>query len=190
VKYGKELVSSDWPYVAGYFDGDGTVEVSVQHYTLHIRLAFDENWRPHLDAVKHFLETRGIRVGLVRKKESFNTWHVVVSNNAGVIEMARNLVRHCTKKREELVAVLNYYSDAITGDEFISQMNSFVMIGERTGKIRGGGPPFTRTEGRELAFLAGRITKTMTSIGPRIQERNISDIGVTEVCSTEVNPSP
>jgi hypothetical protein len=135
------------------------VEVSVRVFTLHIRLAFDENWRPHLGAVKHFLETRGVRVGLVRKKESFNTWHVVVSNKEGVLNMARNLVQHCTKKREELEAVVGYYSDVITGDEFINAMNSFVLRGERTGKIREGGPPFTLTEGRELACLAGRITK-------------------------------
>jgi hypothetical protein len=139
------------------------VEVSVRVFTLHIRLAFDENWRPHLEAVRRFLETRGVRVGLVRKKESFNTWHVVVSNTAGVVDMARNLVRHCTKKREELEAVMDYYSNVITGDEFVASMNSFVMKGERTGKIREGGPPFTHAEGRELAYLAGRITKARRS---------------------------
>ena len=158
-----ELVDSDWHYLAGYFDGDGTVEVSVKVFTLHIRLAFDENWRPHLEAVKHFLETRGIKVGLVRKKESFNTWHVVVSNSAGVVEMARSLIQHSTKKREELDAVMGYFSNEITGDEFVDVMNSSVMKGQRTGKIREGGPPFTHAEGRELAYLAGRLTKEMRS---------------------------
>jgi len=116
------------------------VEVSVRVFTLHIRLAFDENWRPHLEAVRHFLETRGVRVGLVGRKESFNTWNVVVSNTTGVVDIARNLVQHCTKKRGELEAVMDYYSNVITGDEFVAAMNSFVMKGERTGKIRGGAP--------------------------------------------------
>ena len=116
------------------------MEVSVRVFTLHIRLAFDENWRPHLEAVRHFLETRGVRVGLVGRKESFNTWNVVVSNTTGVVDIARNLVQHCTKKRGELEAVMDYYSNVITGDEFVAAMNSFVMKGERTGKIRGGGP--------------------------------------------------
>jgi len=145
---------SDWSTLAGYFDGDRTVEFSGRFYTLHIRLAFDENWKPHLDGVKKFLELGRIKTGLVRKKESYNTWHVVVSNTPGVLEMAKNLVRFCTKKREELEAVLDYFSDRITGDEFVSVINELVKKGERTRKMREGGPPFTHEEGRELPALA------------------------------------
>lgn len=157
-----EDVYSGWPSLAGYFDGDGTVEFSVRIYTLHIRLAFDENWKPHLDAVKRFLESRGIRAGLVRKKESFNTWHVVVSNTSGVVEMAKKLMGYCTKKRDELKTVMDYYFNRITGDEFVERMNEFVSMGERTGKVKEGGPPFTRAQGRELSAIASHINGRTT----------------------------
>jgi len=144
------------------------VEFAVRVFTLHIRLAFDENWKPHLEGVKRFLEARSIRVGLVRKKESFNTWHVVVSNTTGVVEMARELVGHCTKKREELQAVIDYYSNEITGDDFVSVMNASVSRRERTGKLREGGPPFTHDEGRELAAIASKI-----SFGETMRKRRL-----------------
>lgn len=155
---GEVLIYSGWPSLAGYFDGDGTVEFRVGRFTLHIRLAFDENWKLHLEGVKRFLEARGAKVGLVRKKESYNTRHVVVSNTSGVVEMATKLMGHCTKKRQELQAVMDYYSNRITGDEFVGLMNEFVSNGERTGKIKEGGPPFTRAQGRELSRLASKIT--------------------------------
>ncbi len=42
-------------------------------------------------------------------------------------------------------------------------MNSFVISGERTGKVREGGPPFTLLEGRELALIAAGIRKVIES---------------------------
>ena len=116
-----------------------------------------------MEGVKQFLEARKIKAGLVRKKESYNTWHVVVSNKQGVVEMARKLTRYCTKKRPELEAVIDYYSNRITGDEFVGMMNSFVASGERTGKIREGGPPFTLLEGRELALIAAGFRRVAES---------------------------
>jgi hypothetical protein len=76
--------------------------------------------------------------------------------------MARKLIVHCTKKREELRAVISYHSNEITGDEFVDIMNNFVIRGERTGKIKEGGPPFTRADGKELALLAGVITRRVS----------------------------
>jgi hypothetical protein len=77
--------------------------------------------------------------------------------------MARKLTRYCTKKRPELEAVIDYYSNRITGDEFVGIMNSFVASGERTGKIREGGPPFTLLEGRELALIAAGFRRVAES---------------------------
>ena len=140
-------VYRSWSALAGYFDGDGTVEFSIHPFTIKIRLAFDGNWKPHLDGLRRFLEAREIRCGLVRRKDGYNTWHVVVSNIAGVVEMARRMLSYTVKKTSELKAVLNYYNDRITGDELVQTMNGPVLVGERTGKNRGRGPKFTYSRG-------------------------------------------
>lgn len=140
-------VYKSWSTLAGYFDGDGTVEFSIHAFTIKVRLAFDENWKPHLEGLKQFLELRGIRCGLVRRKDGYNTWHVVVSNVEGVMVMAKRMLPYAAKKRIELKATLDYYYDRITGDEFVGTMNRLVLAGERTGKHRGRGPNFKYSHG-------------------------------------------
>lgn len=132
-----------WSALAGYFDGDGTVEFSIHRFTLKIRLAFDENWKLHLERLKQFLELRGIKCGAVRRKDGYNTWHTVISNIEGVRVMAKKMMPYSSKKRVELKAVLDYYDDRITGDQFVDIMNRLVLAGERTGKHRGHGPDFS-----------------------------------------------
>lgn len=45
-------VYRSWSTLAGYFDGDGTVEFAIHPFTLQVRLAFDENWKPQLEGVR------------------------------------------------------------------------------------------------------------------------------------------
>ena len=61
-------VYKSWSALAGYFDGDGTVEFSIHAFTIKMRLAFDENWKPHLEGLKQFLELRGISAELLGEK--------------------------------------------------------------------------------------------------------------------------
>ena len=140
-----------WVGLAGYFDGDGTIEVNVRMFTVDIRLAFDENWKPHLDGIRTFLEAQGITCGAVRKKDGFNTWHLVISQRASALLLARKLVRHAVKKRGELITAIAYMENEITAEEFVRRLNNFVRIGERTGKLRRAAPPFTLSEGKEIA---------------------------------------
>ena len=125
----------NWSALAGYFDGDGTVEFSIHEFTLKVRLAFDENWKLHLEGLKRFLEIRGIRCGAVRRKDGFNTWHVVVSNIDGVKLMAKKMLPYLSKKRIELKAVLDHYGDRITGDQFVEIMNRLVLAGSELGSL-------------------------------------------------------
>lgn len=84
---------------------------------------------------------------MVRRKDGYNTWHVVVSNIVGVVVMAKKMLPYAAKKQVELKAVLDYYDDRITGDQFVEVMNKLVLAGERTGKNRGRGPDFTYSHG-------------------------------------------
>jgi len=145
--WGAWPVYRGWSSLAGYFDGDGTVEFSIHPFTLKVRLAFDENWKPHLDGLRQFLGLRGITCGMVRRKDGYNTWHVVVSNIEGIKLMAKKMLPYAAKKKIELKTVLDYYGDRITGDQFVDMMNRLVLAGERTGKHRGRGPNFTYSNG-------------------------------------------
>jgi hypothetical protein len=57
------------------------------------------------------------------------------------------MLPHAAKKRIELKAILDYYDDRITGDQFVDTMNRLVLAGERTGKYRGRGPIFKYSQG-------------------------------------------
>ena len=167
-----------WAELAGYFDGDGTVEFSVDTFTIHVRLAFDENWEAHLIGIANFLNKRGIVAGRVRRKESFNTWHVVVSNIGGVKRMAKAMMPHTVKKRRELQAVLDYFRDALTGDEFVQVMNAEVISGQRTGKLREPGPTFNHSRGVQESRRIGeakRRFKRLTPIPKNVSEGILKD---------------
>jgi len=167
-----------WAELAGYFDGDGTVEFSVDSFTIHIRLAFDENWEKHLQGIASFLRRKGVSAGKVRKKESFNTWHLVVSNIEGVRRMARALIPHAVKKGRELQAVLSYFRDEITGDQFVNVMNAEVSSGQRTGKLRPNGPRFTHSEGVKASRRMGeakRRSRRLTPIPQTVVNRILKD---------------
>jgi hypothetical protein len=144
-----------WRELAGYFDADGTVEINVHLFTVEIRLAFDENWKPHLDGIRNFLFERGITCGAVRKKESFNTWHLVIPEVRLPFGWRKNW-QSTLKKRGELLSVLRHLKSETTADEFVSEINEFVRKGERTGRIRSCAAPYTRSMGKELAHRVGR----------------------------------
>lgn len=149
----------NWSALAGYFDGDGTVEFNIHLFTVEIRLAFDENWRVHLEGIRIFLEKRFITCGKVRKKESYNTWHLVISRISSVKRLTRELLKNTVKKKAELFAVLQYLNNKTTAEDFVDEMNAFVRKGERTGKIKGTAPPYTHETGRDLAHRCPRRRK-------------------------------
>ena len=95
-------VYRSWSALAGYFDGDGTVEFIVRPYGIEIRLAFDENWRPQLGGLGRFLLARSVIPGRVRRKQQSRTWHLVVSRRRSVVRMARAMIPYVVKKRAEL----------------------------------------------------------------------------------------
>jgi hypothetical protein len=167
-----------WSELAGYFDGDGTVEFSIDSFTIHIRLAFDENWEAHLIGIANFLRVRGIVAGRVRRKESYNSWHIVISNAVGTKRMAKAMMPHTVKKRRELQAVLDYFEDELTGDEFVQVMNAEVVSGQRTGKLRKQGPHFTHVGGVQESRRIGeakRRLRRLTPIPQAVIERIVED---------------
>jgi hypothetical protein len=64
--------------------------------------------------------------------------------------MASMMWPYCSKKREEVKAVLDYLDNKITGSQLIEVFNQSVRIGNRTGIIRVADMPYTREQGQAL----------------------------------------
>ena len=71
------------------------------------------------------------------------TWHLVISGRESEKVMCRSMLPYAVKKRAELQAVLAYLNNQIPGLQFIEIVKGQVRTGQRTGKLRPQGPPFT-----------------------------------------------
>jgi LAGLIDADG-like domain len=62
----------DWPQLAGYFDGDGSITIRRtsrgRPFTLLPALEFADMSRRQIKMVKEFLLSRGIRTGAMAKR--------------------------------------------------------------------------------------------------------------------------
>jgi hypothetical protein len=50
-----------WRETSGYFDADGTVHYDLKKWVLFPRLAFCDNFRPHIEMVRGFLVSKDVR---------------------------------------------------------------------------------------------------------------------------------
>jgi hypothetical protein len=77
--------------------------------------------------------------------------------------MAKKMLPYSVKKTVGLRAVIRYFEDKITGDEFVQVMNGEVKLGRRTRKFRVSGPRSTRKddvmEGRRVGCQRAKQTR-------------------------------
>jgi hypothetical protein len=167
---------SSWRQIAGYFDGDGAVYVSIRTYTLRIRIAFYDVWRPQLDSIKIFLRRKGIQTRPLRGQHKGQTvlWALTIGNPPDVRRIVRRILPFSCKKRGDLLVALNYLENRITADEAIRKLNQFTIEKRRSGYLRESDIPFNRADGTAI----GRHKAIKKAVGantvyvPRqIQER-------------------
>ncbi len=170
-----DYVYRNWASLSGYFDGDGTVEIRVKGRWVEVRLAFDDNWEPFLEGIRTFLLSRGLNPGSVRRKVQSKTWHIVIVKRNSVKRMCRSMLPYCVKKRVELEGVLAYLNNETTGLQLIELMNHQVIIGQRTGKLRPDGPPFTRLVAAKLGREDGMVRRRETIAHAGYRKRIRSD---------------
>lgn len=148
----KLLVGYDnWSAIAGFFDGDGGLDVEAKKFTLHWVLNFTDNWPPQLMQIKQFLERRGISVGAVRHTGT-GGYKVEVASIESLRKCASAMLhgRSLFKKRKELEFMLDYFDGKTTGDDVIRLLNQEVTNGIRVGKLRTSKVPFTYTDGKRV----------------------------------------
>jgi hypothetical protein len=101
--------NDNWCAVAGFFDGDGGIDVEARAYTLHWVLNFVDNWAPQLIQIKRFLESQNVRVGAVRATGT-GGHKIEVAEIDSLMKCARMMlaVPCLFKKREELRMMTDY----------------------------------------------------------------------------------
>ena len=107
----------NWCAVAGFFDGDGGIDVEARANTIHWVLNFVDNWAPQLVQIKHFLEGQGVSVGAVRAAGT-GGYKIEVAEIESLRKCARMMLSGTClfKKREELQIMMDYFDGKVTGD--------------------------------------------------------------------------
>jgi len=127
----------NWCAVAGYFDGDGGLDVDIRKHKLHFALNFVDNRPPQLWQIKLFLEKEGARVGKLRRA-GVGGFKIEVAAIESLMRCAEAMLETwCLfKKRRELEMMLNYFKGKVTGNQVIELLNDEVRNGIRVGKLR------------------------------------------------------
>jgi hypothetical protein len=150
-----------WEQASGYFDGDGTVTLRVQKFTLEFGLQFADGFRAQLDQLKSFLLRKGVTPGGIIKNSYEEMYVLPVSENRSLLMAAKNMLPFFSKKAAELEALINYMENRIDGNQAVDIFNQMVVQGERIGKLRKVDLPFRLDEGlaiaRRMAHEGARI---------------------------------
>jgi hypothetical protein len=141
----------NWAAIAGFFDGDGGLDIDARSYTLHWVLNFVDNWPPQLLQIKQFMESQGMKVGALRPAGT-GGYRIEVAAIESLQRCALAMLegRNLFKKRKELEFMLDYFNGKISGDDVISMLNEEVRSGIRLGKLRVLKVPYTYFEGKRV----------------------------------------
>jgi hypothetical protein len=141
----------NWCAVAGFFDGDGGIDVEARSHTLHWVLNFVDNWPPQVIQIKRFLESENVRVGAVRDTGT-GGFKIEVAEIESLKKCARMMlaVPCLFKKREELQMMIAYFEGKVSGDDVSTFLNGEVSSGIRVGKLRTTNIPYTYFEGKKV----------------------------------------
>jgi len=80
--------------------------------------------------------------------------------------MAKAILPYVVKKKEELLAVIEYLEGRSSGKEFAEVMNRQVASGKRIGKLRPEGPDFIHGEGLKASRAKGELVRRQRRLTP------------------------
>lgn len=169
---------STWEQVAGYFDGDGTVSISITRFGFAIELVLVDNYKPLLEHIASFLLKKGFfSTFFFHKSNGRSSWRLRVKRKEDVIGVLSSVLLHLDKKREETKAAIEYLTDRIDGVEFARRINNQVKIGERVGKrLLPEDLHFLKSEGKALGQRRAAATRrSQGRVTPEVAERIVRD---------------
>ena len=140
--------------MAGYFDGDGSVNIDPTMFTIIASADWADTYKPQLDRLRTFLTRNGISPSMVYPLKSAKpVWHLRLSERGGLRVVLRRMLPFLDKKRDQVEAIIQYYANKITGEQLVEQFNQANRNGTRSGFIKKVEIPFTREDGLSLAKI-------------------------------------
>jgi hypothetical protein len=145
-----------WEQVSGYFDGDGSIKINVNKFTIQIFLLWTDTDFEQLQHIAEFLFRRRIvPVGpyvMRRQGKANHGYNLILSVEGGALVALKDMLPFVYKKRGQVEASIDYLEDKMTGDEFIKRINREVERKKRRAPRR---PflsgdrhmPFTKSQG-------------------------------------------
>jgi hypothetical protein len=125
-----------WAQVAGYFDGDGSVHLRTDSpVVLRFALVWVDNSFNQLSQLRRFLISHAITLGNVLR-QGVGVFRLQIASPRFALAASTQMIPFCSKKKEELRILRDYYEDGITGTEAVSGINEMVRLGVRLGSIR------------------------------------------------------
>jgi hypothetical protein len=144
-----ESAYNDWKQISGYFDADGNAAYDPGRWVLFPRLSFLDNFRPQITMVQRFLVSQELHVWENNQAHG-GAWRIGIARAESVYKAATMMRPYLHKKREEIVAIIDYLDSRITATQMVEVFNESVRKGNRTGKINPVDIPYTRKEGKLL----------------------------------------
>jgi hypothetical protein len=103
----------DWRQVAGYFDADGNAAYDPGKWVLFPRLCFLDNFRPQITMVQGFLVSQEIHAWC-DSQAHLGAWRIGIARAESVYKAVVMMRPYLHKKREEIVAIIDYLDSRIT----------------------------------------------------------------------------
>lgn len=132
------MLTLSWQWVAGFFDGEGSISLYVRRYSIDIQVLFTQSYKPLLDELRSFLvkegASLGIRMAIKDKRQS--AYSLYVSSNHDVSEVLLRMLPYLRLKHIQAKSTIDYLADRISGDRLVSVFNQEVREGRRHGRIR------------------------------------------------------
>lgn len=82
---------TSWTAVAGFFDGDGSVDAEARACTMHWVVSFTDNWLEQIEQIREFLVKHRVRAGKPRRV-GVGSWTCDVKEISSLKTMAMEML--------------------------------------------------------------------------------------------------
>ena len=103
---------------------------------------------------------------------------LMVTKQDSVVAMSKRMLRYSFKKRKELQAVIDYYTNRITGDEAIRVFNGEVQEGVRVGHLWRATLPLNHSAGVTRGRRRSKLTDAEIKV---IRRKHAEGVSTTEL---------
>ena len=125
---------SSWEWVAGFFDGEGSILLEVRKYSIGMEVTFSQKYSPLLDSVQEFLRNEGIKSSTIYRRGTASS--LSIHSTEDVKSVLEGMLPHLRLKENQAKAALDYLEDRINGKELVRIFNQEVEAGRRSGNLR------------------------------------------------------